>query len=176
MIKMNPLVKLIIGTVLAGLIPAGQYFVGHASAGMGAAGWVSSLVAAFVYADAYFTKPHTMSADAKAAAVKAVGSIFLVLPFTVFMAVIFAMPLTGCPQAVPAVQPIVSCVSAVVADALAGMTVDQIVKKEGASCVADAAEVVTILMGNVQKFPQLKSTVAYGEALKLLPPADAGAQ
>jgi hypothetical protein len=59
-----------------------------------------------------------------------------------------AMALVGCPQAAPVVQPTASCVSSVLADALQGMTLEQIVAAAGPGCVVDAEEVITILLGS----------------------------
>jgi hypothetical protein len=70
--------------------------------------------------------------------------------------------LTACPQAAPVVQPTASCVAAVLADALQGMTVAQIVQAAGPGCVADVEEVVTILLGSGSA--GVRASRAYGEA------------
>ena len=76
--------------------------------------------------------------------------------------------LAGCPQAVPAVVPGASCVASVIADALQGMTVAEIVTAAGPGCVTDAEEVVTILLGS--KDPRVAATVAFKTAVSLRAP------
>jgi len=77
-------------------------------------------------------------------------------------AALFAVCLFGCPQAVPAVVPVASCVARVTADALQGMTLDEIVKAAGPGCVTDAEEVITIILGSPN--PRVAATPAYKTA------------
>jgi len=70
---------------------------------------------------------------------------------------------SGCPQAAPAVAPALSCVEKVLADALAGLSIDEIAAKEGPSCASDAAEVAEILLGSAD--PNVQGTPAYKAAL-----------
>ena len=80
-------------------------------------------------------------------------------------AALFAACLFGCPQAVPAVVPVASCVTKVTEDALKGMTLAQIVAAAGPGCVTDAEDVIAILLGSAD--PRVKATVAYGQARSL---------
>ncbi|HLK36902.1 MAG TPA: hypothetical protein VKU41_09145 [Polyangiaceae bacterium] len=69
----------------------------------------------------------------------------------------------GCtPQQLPAVVPAASCVTDVVADALKGMTIGEIIKAAGPGCVTDAEDVIAILLGSGD--PRLPATKAYGQA------------
>ena len=67
--------------------------------------------------------------------------------------------LVACPQAVPAVVPVASCVAKVTDDALKGMTIAQIVADAGPGCVVDAEEVIAILLGS--KDPRVAGTPAF---------------
>jgi hypothetical protein len=79
----------------------------------------------------------------------------------------------------PVVTPAGSCVLDVIQDALAGMTVDQILAKEGTACITDAAEVWAILSGAAQQtnasgqliYPTLMTQPAFGEAKAKAPAA-----
>lgn len=83
----------------------------------------------------------------------------------VVLACVGAMGTVGvsaCATAAPVVAPVTSCVAAVIADALAGLDVQDIMKKEGQACVGDAAEVVMILLGSDD--PAVAQTKAYASA------------
>ena len=56
--------------------------------------------------------------------------------------------LAGCPQTVAAVAPTLDCGVAVVEDAVAGLSVPEIVAKEGARCGADAEAVIAALLAS----------------------------
>lgn len=73
------------------------------------------------------------------------------------------LALCACPPAVPVVGPVSACVTTVVQDAIAGMTIDQILANAGPGCVADAEQVISILLGTSD--PRVKGTLAYGQAL-----------
>ena len=79
------------------------------------------------------------------------------------LALAACLALCACPQAVPVVGPVASCVTQVVSDALAGMTIEQIVASAGPGCVTDAEDVIAILLGS--KDPRLPATVAYKDAM-----------
>lgn len=87
--------------------------------------------------------------------------VFAALPLC-FALGLLAATQSGCPQAVPAVAPVASCVTSVVSDALRGMTIAQIVAAAGPGCVTDAEDVIAILLGSGD--PRVPSTKAYGEA------------
>lgn len=76
--------------------------------------------------------------------------------------------LIGCvPPSV--VGPSSACIDAVIVDALSGLTVDQIVAKEGQGCAVDAAQVIAILLdqnnaGYQKNGVALTSTQAYAQA------------
>lgn len=71
--------------------------------------------------------------------------------------------LLGCPQAIPAVQPTEQCVSAVIADALAGLNVNQILDKDGGVCGQDLAVIIAVLLQSSR--PAVQATVAYKDAV-----------
>lgn len=122
--------------------------------------WIAAVVKMLAVAEAFFTVPQG-AADKLAASAAKVRAV-LPLVFVAAVAAIGVATQTGCPSAVPVVGPAASCVSAVIADALAGMTVAQILTKEGAGCVADASEIVTILLGS--KDPAVQQTKAFAMA------------
>ena len=72
------------------------------------------------------------------------------------------MMLIGCPAAVPVVGPVASCVSTVIADALKGDSIAQILADAGPACVTSAEEVITILLGSSD--PAVQQTPAFAEA------------
>lgn len=73
--------------------------------------------------------------------------------------VALAAYLVGCPAAVPGV----SCVAEVLADALKGDTIAQILVDAGPTCVTSAEEIITILLGSTD--PKVQASKAYGEAI-----------
>jgi hypothetical protein len=74
--------------------------------------------------------------------------------------------LAGCPQAVPVVQATEQCVEDVIIDALNGLTIDQIVQKDGSECatagVTDIETIVTILLNSNSE--KVRTTQAYKDA------------
>lgn len=78
-------------------------------------------------------------------------------------AIAVAGALAGCPAAVPVVGPVASCVSIVLADALKGDTVAQILADAGPTCVTSAEEVIAILLGSAD--PAVHATKAFAEAM-----------
>lgn len=74
---------------------------------------------------------------------------------------------TACAPAAPAVAPAASCVSAVIADAVAGLTIPEIVAKEQGPCIQDAEQVIALLIGSLADHPELANTPAMKSALAL---------
>jgi hypothetical protein len=73
--------------------------------------------------------------------------------------------LLSCAAAVPIVAPAVDCASAIISDALAGMTIEQIEADAGPKCGADLISVVTTLANSTDA--KVQTSPAYKEALKL---------
>src|SRR5277367_915522 len=74
-----------------------------------------------------------------AAARRAIGLAFAI----VAMVVLF-----GCPQGAAVVPPTVDCGARIIQDAIAGMTLEQIVADAGPACGADLLQVLTTLLGS----------------------------
>lgn len=75
--------------------------------------------------------------------------------------VLSAVAGTSCLKAVPVIGPTVSCVSTIVADALKGMTLDQILNDAGPQCVQSIDQVIAILVGEAARNPMVRETLAY---------------
>jgi hypothetical protein len=73
--------------------------------------------------------------------------------------------LVGCPQATPVVAPATDCGAAIIADALAGLTIEQILAKEGERCGADLIAIVETILKSTN--PNISATMAYREATNL---------
>ena len=73
--------------------------------------------------------------------------------------------LSACPQAAPVVTPVSDCAVTVIADALAGMTIEQIIALEGPRCGADLVAIVTTLLGSTRA--DVQATRAYKQASDL---------
>jgi hypothetical protein len=76
-----------------------------------------------------------------------------------------ASSLYGCQAGQNVVTPAADCGVAIVADALSGMTLEQIIAKEGARCSADILTVIDTLLSSTN--PNVVSTGAYTEAVNL---------
>ncbi len=76
--------------------------------------------------------------------------------------VIIALAVACTPQQASAVAPGASCVAAVIADAIQGMGINEILQKEKGSCVQDVEEVIAILLGSGD--PHVQATLAYRAA------------
>jgi hypothetical protein len=70
----------------------------------------------------------------------------------------------GCAKAIPIIGPAASCVMTVIADALKGMTLDQIVADAGPTCVTSVDQVIAILVGEAGRNPMVRDTPAYRDA------------
>lgn len=159
--------KIILGTIIIGLVASGQYLLKLGIAWV----WLPPVLAGAIYIEGFLTVPagatktiNELTAVTQRLSAKIedkVVGLLLVLA-TCGGLVGIAATQTGCPAAVPAVGPAASCVSAVVADALAGLSIDEILAKEKGACVADLEEVIAILLGSTK--PQVVATKAYGEA------------
>ncbi len=77
-------------------------------------------------------------------------------------------------QAIGAVIPALDCGVAIVEDAVAGLTIPEIVAKEGARCGADESQVVAVLLES--KDPRLVTTKAMIAALAMQPRTDGGSK
>ena len=149
MIPINPTLKLVIALAIVGAVGAAQALTKVEPSWT----WLGALIQGLTMLEVFFTIPS--GTKAKMAALKAAARVTSVLAMVVGMGCI-----VGCPSAVPVVGPIGSCVSSIVADALKGMTIAQILAAAGPGCVANAEEVITVLLGS----PQAQGTPAYGEA------------
>lgn len=71
------------------------------------------------------------------------------------------VPSAACLKAVPVIGPATSCVSSIVADALKGMSLDDILKDAGPTCVQSIDDVIAILVGEASRNPMVRYTAAY---------------
>lgn len=74
---------------------------------------------------------------------------------------LFALSQAACLKAVPVIGPATSCVASVVADALKGMTLDQILADAGPQCVQSIDQIIAILVGEAARNPMVRETAAY---------------
>lgn len=77
------------------------------------------------------------------------------------LSAVLVVLLSACPKAVTALPPAEACVTAVLADALAGLTFAQIVTKDGQACVNDVGSIVTILLNSPN--PAVQSSQAFAD-------------
>lgn len=195
MVPLSANAKLVLGGVLIVLITLGHYLVNAGVTWM----WLSPILTALIYIDGLFTTPpkaqraiNELQAQKVALTARVGGANMMGLAFAslaaarmlaslagLAVACLLAVSLSGCPQGAAAVGPGLSCVSAVVADALSGMTLEQILDKEKGPCVKDLSEVIAILVGAEAQTPAVRQTIAYRAALAIRaaqhPASDAGA-
>jgi hypothetical protein len=74
---------------------------------------------------------------------------------------LFALSQSACAQAIPVIGPTISCVSTIVADALKGETLEQILQDAGPGCVTSIDQIIAILVGEAQRNPMVRETAAY---------------
>jgi hypothetical protein len=152
MIPISPKVKLAVLLILVGGLAALQAIQPLAPTWA----WIAAVVKVLSLVEAYLTVPGGTATELKALRMATKVSITGLLLLTLVTTQV------ACPAAAPAAGPSASCVSTVVADALKGMTLDQILADAGPGCVKDAAEVYAILSGSPD--PQVPATKAFGEA------------
>jgi hypothetical protein len=189
MIPLPPTLKLILGTLLVALVAGGQYLLKLEPTWA----WLPPGIAALLYVEGFLTVPakardqiadlsdNVSTLTAKLGGVTTLLILFgasLLHPFVMLGMVIwrarmFVMSLlvvalittqTACPQGIPVVGPAASCVTAIVTDALKGMTLAEILADAGPGCAKDVAEIVTVLFGAAATEPRITGTKAYGEA------------
>lgn len=98
---------------------------------------------------------------AATAALKSAGSAAVRAAGKALPAVLLVF-LLHCAAGAAAVVPAASCVASVIEDAVAGMSIPQIVAAAGPGCVTDAEDVVAILLGSTDA--RLPQTTAYAQA------------
>jgi hypothetical protein len=102
----------------------------------------------------------SVSSSRNAAAAVAASALRTLM--VVSMVALTGVLVAACPAAVPIVGPAADCGVAIIEDAVAGMSVAQIVAKEGQRCGVDFAAVVATLLGS--KDPRLEGKPAMVEA------------
>lgn len=118
--------------------------------------------------------PATSPKPPPAAARMALNFAFPTLPSLATLAM--AVFLIACPQAGAVVPPTIDCGSRIVQDAIAGMTVEQIIADAGPACGADLLQVLTTLLASQDA--RVVASKAYLEAVTvkgaLIPPPGGG--
>jgi hypothetical protein len=86
------------------------------------------------------------------------------VPPLAVLALVLGLGSAGCAKVIPVIGPVASCVMTVIADALKGMTLDQIVADAGPTCVTSIDQVIAILVGEAGRNPMVRDTPAYRDA------------
>jgi hypothetical protein len=150
-----------IGVVLIGVIASLQALAKLNSAWS----WITAVVQILTAVELYVTVPSGAQEQMRAlrAAASKAAAVLVVVGSGAAFALGGVAIAQGCmPQQAAAIVPAAACVASVIADAIGGMTIAQIVAKEGPGCVADGEQVAAILLGSSE--PKLVGTVALDEA------------